>query len=192
VVLGVRTYALFADFPWVKAFIWILWSAESVAYVMAVVIFLSRTRFALPNEEMPCFQHISSVPHAAGVAVSSIAMVYDVALWSMVAIKMYQLLISGSSKLVWAFYRDGPLYITLITIVNVAQVFMWQRMLNIWQLVLISNYTCRLLLDLWESVVEEENVAHFTSTFDILACQTGMVGEIQFVENTDVPPDSNA
>jgi len=61
--------------------------------------------------------HIKYTPYELAVASCGIAMAYDVALWSMVAVKMYQLTVtSGGSRLVRVFYRDGPLYITIITL----------------------------------------------------------------------------
>lgn len=56
-----------------------------------------------------------------------------------------------------------------------------QGLLNIFELVLVSNYTCRVLLDLREAVVEEANINDFT--FEILACQTGMVDNLDLLVN---------
>lgn len=84
--------------------------------------------------------------------------------------------------------------------VNVAQLCIWLRMhegrealqglLNIFELVLVSNYTCRVLLDLREAVVEEANINDFT--FEILACQTGMVDNLDLVVNdSDMSQETN-
>ena len=58
-----------------------------------------------------------------------------------------------------------------------------QGLLNIFELVLVSNYTCRVLLDLREAVVEEANIDDFT--FEILACQTGVVDDLSLLVSED-------
>jgi len=200
-VLGVRTYALFFGCTLVKTLVWTLWALESMAFLVIVVLIIAHTRVAHFQEPTVCILHITSMPYTLAVVSCCIAMVYDMALWSMVAVKMYHLMTSGASKLVWAFYRDGPLYITVITIVNVAQVCIRLRMhagrevlqglLNVFELVLVSNYTCRLLLDLRETVMEEGNIDNFT--LEILACQTGMVEnlDLQFANEADTPSEQD-
>ncbi len=53
---------------------------------------------------------------------------------------------------------------------------------------LVSNYTCRVLLDLQEAVVEEANIDDFT--FEIMACQTGVVENLDLLV-TETQPETN-
>jgi len=162
-VLGLRTYALYHGSAKVRKFIIVFLIVQLSVSLGGILYFMMSASFTQePPAGVTCTFYITTIPRAAAYITTGCAIVYDWTLWVITAYRVYQLWHEGGSRLVWVFFRDGPVFITLVSLNNLSQLFLWifmpaehaglRAFMAVFSEALITVLTSRLLLNLREYI----------------------------------------
>jgi len=123
-VIGARTFAMYNGSQKIKWLILIVFILSFITVISSSILYMAKSTFSpLPLGGLTCIYTIKS-PRSAGMISNAGAAIYELLVWSLLAIRSIHLAKRGESKLVRLVFRDSLIYVTIVTMSAVTTVFL--------------------------------------------------------------------
>ncbi|KLO09916.1 hypothetical protein SCHPADRAFT_907350 [Schizopora paradoxa] len=116
VLVGIRTYALYNRTRMIKWSIIILFTIYILIAIGMGILFSEKGTYAkLPLQGASCVLELQKYPTASVITLFIAGTTYDLVLWIILVVRVYQAYDQGQTRLMGVIFRLGLLYFTFVT-----------------------------------------------------------------------------